>query len=132
MITGIAHLCLAVKDLDAMESFYVTKLGLHTAFEFKNEVGHRHGLYLQVGNRTFIELFEGRTQNTTLNPSYRHVCLEVDDLNATLTELRARGVETTNPKLGGDHAWQAWVHDPEGNAIELHCYTPASLQTPHL
>ena len=64
--------------------------------------------------------------------AYRHVCLEVDDIVATVETLRARGVEATDPKLGSDHAWQSWIKDPEGNAIELHAYTPQSWQTPHL
>lgn len=132
MITGIAHLCLAVKDLDAMEKFYVNILGLRKAFDFKKDDGHRYGLYLQVGNRAFIELFEGRKDGESSNSSYRHICLEVNNLSTTVDEIRARGVETTSPKLGSDHAWQAWVNDPEGNAIELHGYTPTSLQTPYL
>ena len=44
----------------------------------------------------------------------------------------ARGVEATDPKLGSDHAWQSWIKDPEGNAIELHAYTPQSWQMPHV
>jgi predicted enzyme related to lactoylglutathione lyase len=50
----------------------------------------------------------------------------------TVAELRARGVEVSDPVLEMDHSWQAWLSDPEGNRIELHSYTPASWQTPHL
>ena len=41
---------------------------------------------------------------------------------------RAQGVEVSDAKLGGDNAWQAWITDPDGNRIELHCYTPQSQQ----
>ena len=50
----------------------------------------------------------------------------------TLTALRAQGVESTEMELGGDGAWQAWITDPDGNRIELHQYTDASLQNAHL
>lgn len=133
MITGIAHLCLSVSDLAKMEDFYAGKLGLAKAFDFVNDQGHRFGLYLKLGRRTFIELFEGRDLAAgAQNAAYRHVCLEVDDIVATVETLRARGVEATDPKLGSDHAWQSWIKDPEGNAIELHAYTPQSWQTPHV
>lgn len=134
MITNIAHLCLAVENLSAMEDFYVNKLGLKKAFDFINEAdGHRYGLYLKIGGRTFIELFEGKTPATPAGAgAYRHICLEVDDIEKTVAEMRARGADVSAPELGKDNAWQAWVSDPEGNAIELHCYTPAAWQTPHL
>lgn len=133
MITGIAHLCLVVSDLAKMEDFYVGKLGLAKAFDFVDDKGRRFGLYLKVGRRTFIELFEGRNSAAgAQHAAYRHVCLEVDDIVATVEALRARGVEVTDPKLGSDNAWQAWIKDPEGNAIELHAYTPRSWQTPHV
>ena len=133
MITGIAHICLSVSDLEKMEKFYVEKLGLAHAFDFVNEDGRRYGMYLQVGNRNFIELFEGRSKDiATVNPSFKHFCLEVNDIQSMVEKLRSRGVDVTDPMLGSDNAWQAWVTDPEGNAIELHCYTPESRQAAYL
>ncbi|MCL5270108.1 MAG: VOC family protein [bacterium] len=61
-----------------------------------------------------------------------HICLEVDDIQATAAALRERGVDVSEIKLGGDQSWQAWLADPDGNRIELHQYTPDSWQTPHL
>ena len=49
-----------------------------------------------------------------------------------MAELRARGVEVSDPKLGSDQSWQAWLADPDGNRIELHGYTPDSHQAPSL
>jgi predicted enzyme related to lactoylglutathione lyase len=42
--------------------------------------------------------------------------------------LEARGITVTNMKMGIDHSRQAWITDPDGNAIELMEYTHASLQ----
>jgi len=51
---------------------------------------------------------------------YNHYCLVVDDLAATLDELRERGLEVTGePVRGRDTNWQFWLQDPDGNAIEL-------------
>ncbi len=53
-----------------------------------------------------------------------HLCFVTNDL--------ASGVQVGEPKPGLDQSWQVWIEDPDGNAIELHAYTPESWQTPHL
>jgi lactoylglutathione lyase len=132
MITGMAHACFTASDLDASIHFYQDQLGLKPAFDFRREDGTRFGCYLHLGGRTFIELFQGQLGERAEGQSYRHICLEVDDIESTVAELRARGVETSDPKLGGDMSWQAWITDPDGNRIELHAYTAESWQAPLL
>ncbi len=132
MITGIAHACYTVRDLDASVAFYGDKLGLRHAFDFLDDRGRTCGAYLHAGQRTFIELFAGKPAPPAEGQSYRHLCLEVDDIDATVSELRRRGLEVSDPKLGDDRSWQAWLADPDGNRIELHQYTPDSRQAPSL
>ncbi len=132
MITNLAHICFTVRDLDASIAFYRDKLGLSPAFDFINDKGERFGVYLHIGGRSFIELFKGTPEPAAQGQSYKHFCLEVDDIEATAAELRARGVELTPVKLGSDHSWQTWLTDPDGNRIELHGYTPKSKQAPSL
>lgn len=131
MIKGLAHLCFNVEDLDRSIDFYCNKLGLKQAFDFNNEDGKRYGLYLHAGDRTFIELFAGQPQQRDDGQSYKHFCLEVDDLEATVRQLRGQDVDVSEPRLGRDQSWQAWIVDPDGNRIELHQYTPQSWQAPH-
>ncbi len=128
MITGIAHTCYIVKDLEASIAFYRDKLGLTPAWDFINDKGERFGVYLYVGGRTFIELFVGNPAPPAENQSYKHLCLEVDDFDGTVAELRSRGVEVTGIKVGTDNSWQAWIRDLDGNGLELHGYTPESKQ----
>ena len=132
MVKAIAHVCFTVSNLDASVAFYVEKLGFTPAFDFVRDDGERFGAYLRIGNRTFLELFTGEVAPPADGQSYRHFCLEVDDLPATVAELRGRAVEVTDPKLGSDRSWQSWLTDPDGNRIELHQYTPESRQGPHL
>jgi catechol 2,3-dioxygenase-like lactoylglutathione lyase family enzyme len=132
MIKGIAHVCFVVRDLDASIAYYRDKVGLRPAFEFINDKGERFGVYLHAGERTFLELFVGKLAPRAAGQSYQHVCLEVDDVEATVADLRARGVEVTDAVLGSDHSWQAWLTDPDGNRIELHGYTSESKQSPYL
>lgn len=132
MITGLAHACFTVSDLEQSLHFYRDGLGLKEAFDFRNDEGHRFGIYLYLGERNFIELFEGQLDAPAEKQSYRHICLEVDDIEATVATLRARGIEVSPIKMGKDHSYQAWITDPDGNRIELHHYTPESWQAPSL
>ena len=64
---------------------------------------------------------------------YHHLCLETDDIEAAVRELREKGVEVSDAKIEeADKSFQAWFADSEGNKIELHQYTDKSKQTPWL
>ena len=132
MITGLAHACFTVSNLERALAFYRDGLGLKEAFDFIDDAGRRFGIYLHLGGRNFIELFEGQLDERAEKQSYKHICLEVDDINTTVDALRQAGIEVSDPKLGKDQSWQAWITDPDGNRIELHAYTSKSWQAPHL
>jgi predicted enzyme related to lactoylglutathione lyase len=52
----------------------------------------------------------------------------VDDIKQTVADIRGRGIEVGDIKLGSDQSYQAWITDPDGNRIELHQFTAESLQ----
>jgi catechol 2,3-dioxygenase-like lactoylglutathione lyase family enzyme len=128
MVTALAHICFTVRNLEVAEEFYRDRIGLTPAFDFVNDLGERFGVYLHIGGRSFLELFQGAPHGATGRASYAHFCLEVEELAATVAELRAKGVEVSDPAMGADGSWQAWLADPDGNRIELHQYMPESKQ----
>lgn len=130
MITGIAHAAFAVKDLEASVKFYSGQLGLERAFELHRDDGSLWIVYLSCGDGTFIELFpESHVTKQPDAASYKHLCLRVDDMNATLDALKLRGLEPNNPpSVGKDGNTQAWITDPDGNPIELMEIAPDSDQ----
>ena len=128
MIKALAHICFHVADIDNSIAFYTEKLGLEHSFDLNDGDGNRFGSYLHAGGRSFIELFQRELAEKAAAQSYAHMSVEVDDIAATVADLRAKGVEVTDPVLAFDHNWQAWLRDPDGNSIELHHYTPKSDQ----
>lgn len=49
----------------------------------------------------------------------QHLAVQIADLDATVAELRDRGVAVTDPvTVGADR--QAFLEDPSGNVVELH------------
>ncbi len=126
----LAHVCFVVSDLDKAVSFYRDALGMTEAFPFIDTDGRQYGQYLHVGGGTFLELFVGERGERDDTQSYRHFCLQVEDLAAEVERLGAAGVAVSPIKLGTDRSYQAWLEDPDGNRIELHQYTPDSKQLP--
>jgi lactoylglutathione lyase len=127
MITGIGHVAFRVTSLQRALDFYCNKLGFSEAFRLEQEGQPSPWIvYVQIAPGSFIELFPDSQDAPGTIPardslaSYKHVCLLVNDLSATLHELTARGLEIPgSPKQGLDSNLQYWINDPDGNPIEL-------------
>ena len=140
MIKQLAHLCFFTNQLDRMIVFYRDVLGCPVKFTMCNNDGFEFGHYFALGERTFIEIFDQAGaikqwggDKVPRRPSgsderYRHFSFEVSGIEGFCARLRAKGVEVTPVKTEMDHSKQAWLKDPDGNAIELMEYTPRSLQ----
>lgn len=125
MITGLAHVCIESRDLEATEKFY-TVLGLERRFEFRNKQNELVGFYLAFANGTFIEVIK----NTKAGGDgiIRHFAMEVDDVDAAFEKLEEAGYAVTEKEFAGDHNWMITCHDPNGIFIELQEYTAKSMQ----
>jgi lactoylglutathione lyase len=136
MITGIGHVAFRVTNLQRALDFYCNTLGFSEAFRLEQEGQPSPWIvYIQIAPGSFIELFPDPQDGPGTIPardplaSYKHVCLLVDDLSATLRELAARDLEVTgSPKQGLDSNLQYWINDPDGNPIELMQIMPTSPQ----
>lgn len=129
-ITDLGHPAFACHDLDVSLAFYA-KLGIEESFRLLHDDGSLMLVYLHVAGDRFIELFPGgpSPEERTGKQSFMHVCLAVDDLEATVEDLRAKGVTIDiEPKMGLDFNMQAWITDPDGNKIELMQYSEESPQ----
>jgi catechol 2,3-dioxygenase-like lactoylglutathione lyase family enzyme len=109
---AVHHVSINVDDVEAALTFYVDVLGLtprtdRPGFSFG-------GAWLDAGGQQ-VHLIEGQ-----LTPGTgQHFALLVDDLDATVAELRERGVDVSDPKPVGPNR-QAFLSDPAGNMVELH------------
>lgn len=125
MITGLAHVCIESRDLEATEAFYRV-LGLERQFDFRNKQDELVGFYLAFANRTYIEVIK----NTKAGGEgiIRHFAIEVDDVDEAHENLNKAGYAVTEKELAGDHNWMITCHDPNGIFIELQQYTDRSMQ----
>ena len=137
MIRQLAHLNFVTNDLARIIDFYVNKLGMQVKFTLDNQQRQPFGYYIGCGNTTFLEFFDqkmaaevwgGNVEELASGTRYKHFCLEVTALDQYCEMLKNKGVSVSPISMGMDHSRQAWVNDPDGNAIELMEYGASSLQ----
>jgi len=125
------HTSLSVADLDKQRAFYAHALGLNQVEEefAMPEAGVRStilrsadGMKLELVERTgsaaqsFADPYEGAgTQG------YFHWAVQVDDLTTVFDHVLGAGATVVSPPADAVQpgARFAYVHDPEGNLLEL-------------
>ena len=113
LVADIHHVSINVSDTTRALAFYEGILGMAVLPRPDFSFG---GAWLDAGNGRQIHLIEG-----DVPPSLgQHVAFRVDDVDTTVAELRAAGVEASDAKHVGDTAIrQAFAHDPDGNLLEF-------------
>jgi catechol 2,3-dioxygenase-like lactoylglutathione lyase family enzyme len=121
--------------MEAALRFYCDGLGLKRKFTMTSLDGTKPWIeFLETGEHQFLELFYTDSDMSFLDRQkqtygYQHLCLEVDDIQAMRTLVESKGiVPDTEDEFGLDYSWQFWLHDPDGNRVELMQYTDQSLE----
>jgi catechol 2,3-dioxygenase-like lactoylglutathione lyase family enzyme len=109
---AIHHVSINVSDVDAALRFYVDVLGLTPRTDRPN-FGFG-GAWLDAGGQQ-VHLIEAPVPAS----QGQHFAVLVADLDATVAELRERGLDVSDPKPVAT-SLQTFVTDPSGNLVELH------------
>ena len=118
----IEHVALAVADLEAAIAHYRDVWGLEVARRERVEDQGVEEAMLPLGG-SYLQLLGPTGPETTVGKfierrgeGLHHIAYEVDDLEATLAELKANDVELIDetPRKGGRGHMVAFVH-PKGN-----------------
>ena len=108
---GVHHVSIMTPDVDAAHAFYTQALGL-TVRDDRPDFGIG-GAWLDAGEQQ-VHLVQGAVPTE----AGQHFALRVDDIDAAVAELRARGLEVADPFASGVGR-QTTVRDPAGNVVEL-------------
>ena len=117
--SGISAITLFAEDLPATRAFYERVFGLAVAFEDDDSAVFNFG-------NTLINLLVASEAPELIGPAIvgtgarSQFTVTVDDVDATVTELRERGVEFLNGPI--DRPWgirTAAFRDPAGNIWEI-------------
>lgn len=125
--TRIAHIGLAVADLDAILPFYRDVLGMPELPLDDSDGARIVGL---AAGESLVELLEADSPDSPIaryvsrrGPGIHHVCFAVDDLEGTLSRCRAAGVRLIDetPRMGAEGKRIAFLHPSStaGVLVEL-------------
>jgi catechol 2,3-dioxygenase-like lactoylglutathione lyase family enzyme len=113
-VDRVQHAALDVDDLAAAITFYVDRLGFSIAP--RPEALGEGGVWLQVPGGAQVHLVEA--PNFAPPSTGQHIAFEVSDVDGCVADLRAAGVEVSDPfDVGAGR--QAFLGDPAGNLLEL-------------
>ncbi len=131
-IKRLSHICLSTRNLAATERFYVDVMGFKVVHQFHNAAGERYGFFLHAGGGTFIEFFQ-KPDAGTQEALFRHLCFEVDDIEAFIAHARTHGFGDVALKRGRtDHILQCFITDPDGIPVEIQQHDEQSVLAPYI
>ncbi|CAM4106195.1 VOC family protein [Paenibacillus alkaliterrae] len=105
--------------------FYCDIAGLTKAFDIHDDNDKPWIVYLKVSDGQFLELFHDgvKVPENRYAPDligYHHFCFETDNIEELAKRFHANGLMTDDkPGHGKDLNYNCWIHDPDGNAVEL-------------
>lgn len=128
-IRRLDHVAMAVRDLDVALALYQRTLGLVAFHRETVEEQKVEAAFLALGDAA-LELIMPRPGNVGVarflekrGPALHHICVEVDDLPASLAQLRSTGVALIDecPRRGARGHRIAFAHPAsfDGLLLEL-------------
>jgi methylmalonyl-CoA/ethylmalonyl-CoA epimerase len=129
-IKRIDHIAIVVPDIEASLSFWRDTLGLDLSHILDVPEQQAAIAFLPTGGSE-VELVQPTTTDSGLarylgkrGPGIHHICFEVDDLDRTLADLKARGVRLIDetPKAGAGGKKLAFIHPESANGVLVELY----------
>ncbi len=129
-IQRINHVAVVVDDMEKSLSFWRDALGIEMHGLRDVPAEQSRVAFLPLAGSE-VELVQPTTGDSGIakflakrGPGMHHICLEVDDINAMLIQLSARGVRLINeqPRQAADGKKYAFVHPESTGGVLVELY----------
>lgn len=129
-ITKINHVAVVVDDMEKSLAFWRDALGL-TMTELRDVPGEAAQIAFLPIAGSEVELVRPTTEDSGLakylakrGPGMHHICLEVDNIQAMMEQLKTRGIRLINdaPKTGADGRQYAFIHPESTSGVLVELY----------
>ena len=123
----INHLGIATKGIDEALKFWSDALGLENVHTEVVEDQKVRVAMLPIGESR-VELLEPMSDDSPISKflekrggGIHHIAVEVDDIEATLAQLKAKGMRLIDesPRIGAEGCLVAFVHPSSANGVLL-------------
>jgi LAO/AO transport system kinase len=128
------HIGIAVSDLDAALAFFRDALGLEVE-SVEDVATQRVRAHFVPAGQAALELLEGTADDSPITrfvakrgPGLHHITLRVDDIDAALTRLKARGVRLIDegPRPGAHGSLVAFIHPASAHGVLVELKQPVA------
>jgi methylmalonyl-CoA/ethylmalonyl-CoA epimerase len=129
-VKKINHIAILVDDMEATLAFWRDAIGLELTHFEDVPAENAQIAFLPTGDSE-IELVRPTTDDSGLarylekrGPGMHHICLEVDDIEGMLRQLKGAGIELINeqPRIGSDRRKYAFVHPKSAFGVMIELY----------
>ncbi len=129
------HIGIAVQDLAQALAFYRDALGLEVEAPEEVVTQRVRAHFIPVG-QSALELLEATSPDSAIaryidkrGPGIHHITLRVDDLQAALDQLKARGIRLVDdrPRPGAEGALVAFIHPAAAHGVLVELKQPAPM-----
>lgn len=115
-IVGMNHFTVLTDNLDASRDFYVDVLGLEEGY--RPPLGFP-GAWLYCNGQAVLHIIAGRTLPQPRAGVLDHIAFSAKNLTATVSKLKARGIEYNLRRQNESGTWQLFCFDPSGARVEM-------------
>jgi len=129
-ITKINHIAILVNELESPLNFWRDALGLELS-QVEEVPGEQARIAFLPTGDSEIELVQPTTDDSGLarylekrGPGMHHICLEVDDIDGMLAQLKAKGIQLINEeaRVGSDGRRYAFIHPRSASGVMVELY----------
>jgi len=130
VVKRIDHIAVLVDDLEKTLAFWQDGLGIQLSHVEDVPAEKSMVAFLPVGGSE-LELVKPTTDDSGLarylekrGPGMHHICLEVDDIEGMLAQLKEQGIQLINeaPVNGSGGKRYAFIHPKSANGVMVELY----------
>ena len=112
-LNHVNHVVYLVRDTKQSMEFYHDFLGIK---QIPSQVDNPNITWLQLPSGVMLHLIE---TDQAPCPEESHIAFEVEDFDAAMEAVKAKGLEITRSGVRNDGQRFLFTHDPDGNRVEL-------------
>lgn len=129
-ITAINHVAVVVDDMEKSLAFWRDALGIHL-HELRDVPAEKSQVAFLPLAGAEVELVMPTTDDSGIakylakrGPGMHHLCLEVDDIDGMLAQLKGKGIRLINeePRTAADGKRYAFIHPESTGGVLVELY----------
>jgi methylmalonyl-CoA/ethylmalonyl-CoA epimerase len=130
IIKAINHVAVVVDDMDKSLQFWRDALGIEL-HELRDVPAEKSQVAFLPLTGSEVELVRPTTDDSGIarylakrGPGMHHICLEVDDIDGMLSQLKAKNIRLINeePRLAADGKRYAFIHPESTGGVLVELY----------